>query len=642
MMARCTGKAVRTATLGAALGLGMLLACRAMPEAVAAPAEVRAAAPAPHPGQAVYRERCASCHDNAASMRIPSLTDMKALSPAQLGFTLSAGKMKQQAEGIGRKELQALIDYLAPGHGAGYEVSAASYCADRSIDMTALVQGWGGSLADNSRYYAPAVTSVSRANIASAKIAWVFGLPSTSTVRSHPSITADTIFVSTQSGHVLALDREEGCVKWHRNLGRPVRGPTTFGEVNGSPALLLLDAAARVHALFAADGATIWTHDAALFEQSMGTAGIAQHENRLFVPLSATDVGAAMDPAYECCRGHGAVVALDADTGARMWTAHMTADAKPTTRSTVGTQLWGPSGAPVWTTPAVDAANGRIYIGTGENTSKPATATSDAIMALSMETGEILWKYQATANDTFNMACSFFRKSGPNCPSNPAGPDLDFGGGVSMAKMSDGREIVVGGQKSGVVHAVDAATGEKIWTTRVGAGSALGGVHWGVTVAKGRVFAPVSDPDFPLPGYNPTPGLYALDIDTGELVWAYRVERGCELKGPAFALTSDEAWPDCPRQYAFSAAPTSTAELVFAPALDGKLRVFDADTGDVLWTYDTKREFESVNEVAAHGGAIDNAGVQLAGEMFFVQSGYAMFGQMPGNALIAFRVDDAH
>ena len=49
----------------------------------------------------------------------------------------------------------------------------------------------------------------------------------------------------------------------------------------------------------------------------------------------------------------------------------------------------------------------------------------------------------------------------------------------------------------------------------------------------------------------------------------------------------------------FSAAPTATEQLVFAPTLDGVLRAFDSRTGEQLWSYDTRREFEAVNDDAA-------------------------------------------
>ncbi len=75
--------------------------------------------------------------------------------------------------------------------------------------------------------------------------------------------------------------------------------------------------------------------------------------------------------------------------GKRQWVYHTMEDARPTTVSRVGTQQWGPSGAPIWTAPAIDEKRRLIYVGTGENTSAPATDTSDAILAIRLDDGSL-------------------------------------------------------------------------------------------------------------------------------------------------------------------------------------------------------------------------------------------------------------
>ena len=72
-------------------------------------------------------------------------------------------------------------------------------------------------------------------------------------------------------------------------------------------------------------------------------------------------------------------------------------------------------------------------------------------------------------------------------------------------------------------------------------------------------------------------------------------------------------------------------------SLDGYLRIFDAASGEMLFSYDTVREFNGVNGVSGHGGAIDNASIIAANGLLLVSSGYGMFGQPPGNVLLAFR-----
>ena len=70
--------------------------------------------------------------------------------------------------------------------------------------------------------------------------------------------------------------------------------------------------------------------------------------------------------------GHGAVVALDASDGQKLWTAHTMEDAKYTGKvSSTGVKQRGPSGAPIWSTPSVDVKRGLVYSGTGQATSLP-------------------------------------------------------------------------------------------------------------------------------------------------------------------------------------------------------------------------------------------------------------------------------
>ncbi len=253
----------------------------------------------------------------------------------------------------------------------------------------------------------------------------------------------------------------------------------------------------------------------------------------------------------------------------------------------------------------------------------------DAMPAIDLTTGAVRWSFQGTRNDAWNMACG---RRGPNCPRED-GPDFDFGAAPVLATSSSGRQILVAGQKSGEVHALDPDTGKVFWQNRLGVGSPLGGVHWGMTIAGDRVFVPIADPP-----NNPEsrPGVYALDLESGELLWTYKAERGCELDLVKLRAAKTP-WPECPVQYSFSAAPMSSPDVVFAGALSGKVFAFSAESGEILWQDHTVRPYDSINGIPAHGGAIDSSGVQLADDMLFVQSGYSYFGQIPGNALIAYR-----
>ena len=97
-------------------------------------------------------------------------------------------------------------------------------------------------------------------------------------------------------------------------------------------------------------------------------------------------------------------------------------------------------------------------------------------------------------------------------------------------------------------------------------------------------------------------------------------------------------WPECSFYYGHSAAPVYANGLVYAGALDGKLRILDSESGEVLRTIETNRRFAADNGIDGHGGAIDLSGVVIDGQRLFLYSGYGMFGQMPGNILLGYEV----
>lgn len=66
-------------------------------------------------------------------------------------------------------------------------------------------------------------------------------------------------------------------------------------------------------------------------------------------------------------------------------------------------------------------------------------------------------------------------------------------------------------------------------------------------------------------------------------------------------------------------------------------------SGAVIWTthtIDTNRPYKADNGVDGHGGALDLSGVVVHGKRLFIGSGYGMFGQMPGNMLLAYEVEE--
>jgi polyvinyl alcohol dehydrogenase (cytochrome) len=411
----------------------------------------------------------------------------------------------------------------------------------------------------------------------------------------------------------------------------------TLGDAGGAPAVYFGDQGANVYALNAETGKQIWKVHPAEHFASMITATHQYWKGVVYVAHSSFEEILPPDPRYECCTFRGSVVALDAKTGKQIWKTYtIPEEPRPTKRTADGTQLYGPSGAGVWSTPTIDESAGVLYVATGDNYSDPPNGTSDAVIAMSLDTGRIVWVRQLTPNDAFNIGCGTPTRAG--CP-EANGPDFDFGQSPILVKLAGNRRTLVIAQKSGLVHAIDPdREGAVLWQTRVGRGSALGGSQWGSAADAEHMYVAVSDivigtvPDPSDPrgfrrALNPKEGggLHALDLGTGKIAWTAK----------ATPCPADRAMCS-PAQ---SAAVTVIPGIVLSGSVDGRLRAYSTNKGDVVWDVDTAREFETVNGGRAKGGSMDVAGAAVADGMVFVNSGYGEWGGMPGNLLLAFSVD---
>jgi len=455
---------------------------------------------------------------------------------------------------------------------------------------------------------------------------------SVTTLRAAPVVVGSSIiYPAGPTGKLLAIHADSGCVQWVHDSPTPLRSSVSLGELGDSARLALFfgDARGQVHAVDPISGRGIWVADGRA-DPGVGsiTGSVVVHQGRVIVPISASGVSAAANPEHECCAGRGAVTMLDSATGERLWT-YVTMEPSIYTGelSSAGVRLRGPSGAPIWSTPSVDVGRGRIYVTTGQNTSLPATGTSDAIIALDFETGEELWIFQGTPNDVWNMSCT--GQPGPNCPSPEHSilRDWDFGGSAVLARRADGTDVLLAGQKSGHLWALDPDTGTLSWQQRVGQGGSLGGNHWGIAISEDRVFMPISDP---FSSSARMPGAYAFDIATGEPLWGYTLESAC-------SGDRQERVPQCTTRSGVSATPLVVDGAVVTGALDGRIHIFDGESGDILFRYDTARPFTGIDGVEGHGGSIDAHSVAAGAGLIIIGSGYGSFSQRPGNVLLALR-----
>jgi polyvinyl alcohol dehydrogenase (cytochrome) len=292
--------------------------------------------------------------------------------------------------------------------------------------------------------------------------------------------------------------------------------------------------------------------------------------------------------------------------------------------SATGKPLWGPAGAAIWSSPTVDAKRGVIYAATGNAYADPPQPTSNAIIAFDMDTGAIRWVNQVLPGDVWIMRCD--PQSGgaeaadnPNCPEN-VGPDFDFSASPALTTLDNGKDVLVVTQKSGVGYALDPDdNGATIWEYRWGRGSPVGGV-WGATTDGDVAYFAVADQFTDEPG-----GVHAVDLETGARRW---------FTGPQPPLC--DSGQGC--SSAQSAALTSVPGAVISGGADGGVRAYSKRNGRIIWSYDTNREFDTVNGVPGRGGAIDGPGPVVAGRMLFVTSGNGGIVGTPGNVLLAFGV----
>jgi polyvinyl alcohol dehydrogenase (cytochrome) len=654
MSAMMANRTVSIAMVGAALLLG---AC-AQPQPAKAPSignpqamaaaqaamGVEGADDANHPGKAVYDRVCAACHNNPEATRSPSLDTLKAMRYQTISYALTKGKMQAQAAALSANERSDVIDYLVGRQATSDEWVTKTMCpASRGkIDLSAppTVGGFGFDK-QNHRHLSATDAGLRTQDMRNLELAWAFAFPKATAMRSQPAIVGKTLFLPVpDSSRLFAIDIDgPPCVRWVYENEVPLRTSAGYGELPGSKRKVLVfgDLGANVHMIDASTGKQIWVEAVGLHPLSLTTGTPVLHEDRVYVPISQYEISLGGNDDHECCKSHGAVKALDARTGKTIWTAHTMADAKPLRDRGDGKMLWGPSGAPIWTSPAIDAKRGVLYVGTGESTSEPAEPTTDAVLAIDLKDGTIRWTFQATAKDIFLSGCGRNRK-GLNCPKDTETVfrDVDFGASMIIAQRADGKDILIAGQKAGTVWGLDPDNGGKlVWRQDFGEGSPLGGIHWGIATDGERVFAPINRPyGFTPPkdgGTSQKPGMHAVKVDTGEVVWTFVAQPDC---------TGDRATrvKSCGTNIGLSAAPAVIDEAVVAGSLDGFLRVFDAKTGEVLFTFDTARAFDAINGVEARGGSIDSASITAANGYLFVNSGYGMFGQIAGNVLLAFKV----
>lgn len=306
--------------------------------------------------------------------------------------------------------------------------------------------------------------------------------------RSSPAIYGRFLFIGTRAGaYLLKFDRFTGQKIWHVRVDTHI-----LAQLTQSP---VVDPYGRV------------------------LIGVSSQE------VYGTQLLAGPPFNYRCCSFQGSMNAFSADDGRLLWRTLMLPDN--------GGQNGGFAGAAVWgSAPSMDLERGLVYIGTSQLyigppdveicrnlTSRNTTLTanngtqyvldnhnqrdpcrlesvngkcgdcSSSIIALRLSDGWVEWSSAKQDVDSYIVPCGLFLPPNFNIPRNLAlcpqtpGPDYDFAQApifIPSRYNTPGRSATVyAGQKSGVVWATNAHSGQTFWGIGAAVGGKLGGMQWG-------------------------------------------------------------------------------------------------------------------------------------------------------------------
>jgi polyvinyl alcohol dehydrogenase (cytochrome) len=588
----------------------------------------------PVDGQTLFEKNCGACHLELTQddSNIPSIGLLNRLSANAIVAALTDGAMRLQGESMSESERIAVAEYLSAGKFFTPTLSfTQGMCSDNPAlltpDLDNVWSGWGRD-PGNSRF-TQNTGGINASNVSQLKLKWAFGVPDVTVARSQPAIYGDRLFVGSQAGAIFSLNALTGCTYWSYQTEGGVRSAISVEKlkIEGEEKTVVLasDLRAKVYAIDAHTGELIWSRKVDQHSAAIGTASLKYHQGIIYVPLAGLPEEALANHRndYECCSFRGSITALDASTGQEIWKTYTLPEPELVKVLPDGRELRGPAGASVWNTPSVDEKRGLLYFATGNAYAEPEAPTSNAILAVELATGKLVWYHQTLAADIWSGGCEpglGGKKDNPGCYI-PVGPDFDFSASPILTKLPSGKDIIIATQKSGQGWAFDPDNeGALLWMYRWGVGAAAGGVY-GASVDEKNAYFAVADQRTKAPG-----GLHAVDLKTGERAWFT----------PAADLLCAPA-PNCgPAQ---SAAVTSIPGVVFSGSMDGGLRAYNTQDGQIIWTFNANRSFDTVNGIPATGGSLDAAGPVIANGMLYVTSGNGGPFGSAGNVILAFSLE---
>nr|MBP8295885.1 cytochrome c [Burkholderiales bacterium] len=136
--------------LASAVALIALASCTTPTEQAAmqeGAAQVAAKPAGPHPGEDVYKQHCAACHDNAEATKAPTRATLARMTSGMITNALMTGKMIPQATGLSSQQVSYVSDYLSEATVADDSWIEAMRCPTSrrtpKLDTTPTVQAFG-------------------------------------------------------------------------------------------------------------------------------------------------------------------------------------------------------------------------------------------------------------------------------------------------------------------------------------------------------------------------------------------------------------------------------------------------------------------------------------------------------------------
>jgi len=578
----------------------------------------------------LFTQHCAGCHSGFLGSRAPSKQVLATFPPSTILHALTVGVMRTQGYPLSGSERRLIAEYVT---GKKIDANPAAAQRGRCADNPALSDpdaaprwnGWGNGT-DNASFQSAANAGVDAGNVKRLKLRWAFGFPDSFSAWAQPVFASNRLFVGSQGGNFYSLSAQTGCTYWQFAAQAGVRGAASVVTFDDAASrrhrtrygVLFGDMAGNAYALDAHSGRLLWKVKVDAQPKARITGSPVLAGGRYLVPMSSwSTVGT---PGENCCSFRGSLSALDVASGKLLWQSHTIPEKAQLLASVTaeGRPIWGPSGAAIWAPPLVDLRRQLVYVGTG-NSYTGRAIHSDSVLAFDLASGALRWAVQLTPDDVWVPGCAAAERA--RCQPQ-SGPNLDIASPPMMVR-SGGRDLIVVGQKSGVAYALDPEReGAPVWQYRAGNGGTAGGIVWGSAALGETVFFPVSDIADTAPG-----GLHAVAADSGRRLWT--AAPGALLCGTV-------------RYGCNGAQPVGIGVvpgLLFAGSVDGGFRAYASGDGKLLWEFDTNRDFETVNGVAAAGGSLIGSGPTIGGGMVFVNSGYGTNGGRAGNVLLAFFIE---